>query len=94
MIYIPFLVQRLHPTLIVQMFPAYCFHLCLHLLSVTVRISYTCSVQVLVRTGANRALSGVTHSCRCHHCSVQYKPIPSSAKRRWTSFEHNSFRLQ
>jgi hypothetical protein len=72
------LVAILYPTLVVQMLLAssfYFFYLCFHLLSVSIRISYICSIQLVVGTCANWALPCVTHGRRCHLRAVQYKYV-------------------
>ncbi len=69
------LVVILYPTLVVQMLSASSFYLGLHLLSVSIRISYICSIQLVVGTCANWALPCVTHGRRRHLRAVQYKDV-------------------
>ncbi len=69
------LVAILYPTLVVQMLAASSFHLFFDLLSVSIRISYICSIQLLVGTCAKWALPCVTHGRSSYLRAVQYKHV-------------------
>jgi hypothetical protein len=69
------LVAILYPTLVVQMLLAGSLHLCFHLLIVSIRISYICSIQLGVGACANCALPCVTHGRRRYLRAVQYKHV-------------------